>query len=95
MAYDKTVQTKHVDTVSVLTIIEWMSTVQHCEVTLQLLQGIYEPEFPPKVIQAKLKNLLDKAYVDGCACGCRGSFSLTHHGVDLLKKELEKMDSQE
>jgi len=95
MPYDKTKQAKHVDTIQLLTIIEWLRVVKQLDVHIDDLVEFYSPEFPPKVVRAKLTNLLDKALIDGCVCGCRGGFSLTHHGVNLLKEELEKMDSQE
>ena len=32
------------------------------------------PAFPPKVVQAKLRSLVQRGVLDGCACGCRGDF---------------------
>lgn len=32
------------------------------------------PEFPPKVVQAKLRSLVKRGLLKGCACGCRGDF---------------------
>jgi hypothetical protein len=31
---------------------------------------------PPKVIQTKLKKLVERGLIDGCACGCRGEFTV-------------------
>lgn len=31
---------------------------------------------PPKVIKEKLRKLIDKGAIDGCACGCRGDFTV-------------------
>lgn len=33
------------------------------------------PEFPPKVVLAKLYQMSHKGRLDGCACGCSGPFS--------------------
>ena len=33
------------------------------------------PEFPPKVVLAKLRQMVNKKRLDGCACGCRGDFA--------------------
>jgi len=32
-------------------------------------------EFPPKVVLAKLRSMVKRGVLDGCACGCRGDFS--------------------
>ena len=32
------------------------------------------PEFPPKVVLAKLHALVRRKVLDGCDCGCRGDF---------------------
>ena len=32
------------------------------------------PQFPPKVILAKLRQMLKKNAIVGCGCGCRGDF---------------------
>ena len=34
------------------------------------------PEFPHKVVLAKLKHLVQRRVLDGCTCGCRGDFYL-------------------
>lgn len=31
-------------------------------------------EFHPKVVQAKLRQMVNKGRLKGCACGCRGDF---------------------
>ena len=33
-------------------------------------------EFPPKVVQAKLRSAIKRKVIDGCACGCRGDFTI-------------------
>lgn len=32
------------------------------------------PEFPQKVILAKLRRLEHRKLIEGCTCGCRGDF---------------------
>jgi len=32
------------------------------------------PDFPQKVIMAKLKQMVKKNRLQGCCCGCRGDF---------------------
>ena len=32
------------------------------------------PDFPPKVILAKLKGMVKRGLIHGCTCGCRGDF---------------------
>jgi hypothetical protein len=47
------------------------------------------PAIPPevesdKLVLAKMRSLIDKGLVDGCACGCRGDFHITAAGLDYL-----------
>lgn len=42
------------------------------------------PEAPDKVILAKMRVLMRNGLVQGCCCGCRGDFTLTSKGRDLL-----------
>ena len=39
---------------------------------------------PRKVILAKMRALLRRGLIDGCACGCRGDFELTLKGDAFL-----------
>ena len=32
------------------------------------------PEFPGKVVQAKMRQMVAKGRISGCGCGCRGDF---------------------
>jgi hypothetical protein len=34
------------------------------------------PDFPPKVVTAKLGSLVRRKVLDGCTCGCRGDFEI-------------------
>jgi hypothetical protein len=42
------------------------------------------PDFPPKVVQAKRRRLLQRGLVTGCPCGCRGDWELTAAGYALI-----------
>jgi hypothetical protein len=42
------------------------------------------PETPEKVALAKMRALVRRGLVDGCACGCRGDFTITAKGRALL-----------
>lgn len=33
-------------------------------------------EHPPKVVQAKLRSMIRRGLIRGCACGCRGDFEV-------------------
>lgn len=52
------------------------------------------PAFPieaqdqPRLIMAKMRNLLSRALVDGCACGCRGDYVITDMGIAYLKEQM-------
>lgn len=39
---------------------------------------------PEKVINAKLKKMVDRGLLDGCPCGCRGDFTVTDKGRELM-----------
>ena len=34
------------------------------------------PQFPEKVVRAKLASMVRRKVIKGCACGCRGDFHL-------------------
>lgn len=44
------------------------------------------PDFPPKVIRAKLRALLRRGLITGCICGCRGDFNLTPRAHSQIGK---------
>lgn len=39
---------------------------------------------PEKVALAKMHALIRRGLVDGCACGCRGDFTITDKGRSLM-----------
>jgi hypothetical protein len=44
------------------------------------------PDYPPKVIKAKLRKLSRRGLITGCLCGCRGDFALTERAVIDVRK---------
>ena len=42
------------------------------------------PQFPPKVVLAKLRALNKRGLLDGCTCGCRGDWEMTEAGREFL-----------
>ena len=42
------------------------------------------PDLPPKLIVAKMGQMIRKGVVDGCPCGCRGDYVLTDKGRAAL-----------
>lgn len=42
------------------------------------------PDFPPKVVQAKLSRLMHRGFIDGCDCGCRGDWHLRQKGAEFI-----------
>lgn len=43
-----------------------------------------------KLQLAVMKNLIRKGLVEGCCCGCRGDFTLTEKGWEIVLREKEK-----
>ena len=44
-------------------------------------------EYPEAVLLRKLQHLVRRGLLDGCACGCRGDFTITDAGRVLLAVE--------
>lgn len=44
------------------------------------------PDVPPKVVLAKLRQLLKRRLLTGCGCGCRGDFEMTTAGEAFLAR---------
>jgi hypothetical protein len=42
---------------------------------------------PKKMVLAKMRGLIKRGLVSGCACGCRGDFELTDKGWLRWKKQ--------
>lgn len=69
-------------------ILEYLRTNGKCFVWDKLGPEIYSafPQGTPnRVVMAKMRRLIERGLVSGCACGCRGDFELTEKGRKLLK----------
>ena len=42
---------------------------------------------PCKLVLAKMKMLVRRDLVRGCACGCRGDFEITEKGESLIEEQ--------
>jgi hypothetical protein len=85
------IQAKHIPDAVMLSIIKQMEGM-HTMIAYPDNIKIFEPEpyttvylrdicnfypsIPPKVIQAKLRGMVKRGLIDGCACGCRGDFKV-------------------
>lgn len=50
------------------------------------------PGTPERLALAKMGMLMRRGLVDGCICGCRGDFSITHAGRAYLAAAEESAD---
>lgn len=48
-------------------------------------------DVPPKLVRAKMGQMIRRGVVDGCACGCHGSFKITQKGRDELALILKRV----
>lgn len=78
-------QTKDIDKLPVLiflsTLGKWGTIHPGFDnsVLLAMPDGI-----PPKLATSVMRTLIANGLVDGCACGCRGDFTLTDKGKELI-----------
>ena len=49
-------------------------------IKLSDIERLY-PTFPVKLVLAKLRSLIRRGLITGCACGCRGDFEITDKGM--------------
>lgn len=42
------------------------------------------PNTPANLVRAKMKTLISRGLVDGCACGCRGDFEISDKGLKYI-----------
>lgn len=45
-----------------------------------------QERMPENLIRAKALKLIKRGLIDGCACGCRGDFSLTEKGRQWVRQ---------
>ena len=61
----------------------WFDPKKHDNSVLRAMP----PETPGKLALAKMRQLMKRGLVDGCACGCRGDFVVTGKGLETLKEK--------
>jgi hypothetical protein len=42
-------------------------------------------ELPDRLFRAKMGKLINKGYLTGCNCGCRGDYEVTAKGLALIQ----------
>lgn len=47
------------------------------------VRGAFPEGCPDRLILAKMRRLIERGLVSGCACGCRGDFKLTGKGAAM------------
>ncbi len=78
-------QCKDVPDVDALRAIDKLaSEMPHGVAAASLYDLRDELQLPPNLVRAKIERLIDRGLVDGCACGCRGDFTVTEKGRALL-----------
>lgn len=46
---------------------------------------------PGKLVRSKMRKLIERGLVSGCACGCRGDFEITEKGEKWLTSSETKV----
>lgn len=85
--YNKKIQVKHVETLPILQFLDNIAPRMAISFDRDFENSIFHAvpeEIPRKVMLSKLRNMIEKGIIDGCACGCRGDFELTQKGKDIL-----------
>lgn len=87
-------QCKDIDTIKILKFMSKNPDINHTWFILEMrrrfpdlvsIRPCFPDNCPDNLVLAKMKNLVKRGLVDGCACGCRGDFKITQKGIDLLK----------
>lgn len=51
----------------------------------KFLEDHFGASLPPSLVQAKVRRLIDRKILDGCACGCRGDLEVTEKGREIYE----------
>lgn len=89
----KGLQAKHIDERAVLMAIR-DDNVRDDRVGMLLDDLVRLLDVPGKVVRSKVAALRRRGLVDGCTCGCRGDFRITHVGRVWLE-EASKVSLEE
>lgn len=70
--------------ITMIDAVKHLSSEQECTT-----EDIYElfDNFPRKVVRAKLIRLIDKDYIDGCACGCFSILIVLGKGYEVMYRK--------
>ena len=87
----KTIQAKHLPEKPILEFLASRKGVScffdsdtHAKHFLSSIVTAFPAGTPPEVIRAKMRSLIKRGLVDGCACGCRGDYEITNKGRSRL-----------
>jgi hypothetical protein len=81
-------QCKDLRDVDMLLFILSTSSLKQMWVNTWDYEGLLKySEIPPKVFNAKLRRLIERGLLSGCACGCRGDFEVTPEGKQWLENQ--------
>ena len=80
-AMRKDVQAKHISDVAALRPLDPVRWSTWWVLAEELFPGL-----PPKVVLAKYRRLIRRKVISGCACGCRGDFTLLPKGQEILAR---------
>lgn len=50
---------------------------------------------PPKIVLAKMRQLIKRGLATGCVCGCRGDFEITENGEVFISSNAKLTDRPE
>lgn len=86
----KTIQAKHVDTLSVLRCVKRFETRKDAPRASRWEIHADFPGAPPKVVNAKLRALVLRGLLAGCSLthNCRGDFTVAPAGDEALRSTL-------
>lgn len=80
----KDVQAKNIPDGTALAMVRELAAQAQSSASLDDLAGVLG--YPWKVVAAKCRALVKRGLLDGCACGCRGDFTVTPAGAEMLKQ---------
>lgn len=86
----KAIKAKDIDQFDVLNAIDVLTRTREWASRWDI--GEMLPIWPEKVLLAKLRSLKRRNLVDGCACGCRGDFSLTEKGAKGIADAIREVN---
>lgn len=86
MAYNKTFQAKMIPDLEILILVRALMKSQGSSDLYDIWRAY--PHIPEKVVLAKMRTLVDRGYLYGCGCGCRGNFVVAPDGLVYLRRWL-------